>query len=1193
MYLKKLEMFGFKTFPDRTVLEFADGRGITAIVGPNGCGKSNIIDAFRWVMGEQSIKLLRGSQQEEVVFAGTEERKPVSLAEVFLTIDNSDHRLPVDYSEVEVGRRFYRTGESEYLINKEVVRLRDVQELLMDTGIGKGSYAIIGQGQVVSLLHNKPEDRRKLFEEAAGIHKYKSRKHATQLKLEAAEQNLFRLSDIRAEIHQQLGPLEEQARTANEYQILKKDLAGLEIGLFKVKLGKLDFFKQEVEQKIAEYKKVVEEADTGARNIAAKKQEFRGKIVELDKQLQDFDSQLQDLRRQKAESANKSDVAKERAGNHRQRLQAVEQEIAQLEANKTALLARQNEAQVELGAVEKSVAELDERLARKNEETRAIVERWQQVNQEIADLKKALTDFLDQVENQKSKLLGLESGETVVAGDLQRVETSLTDFARERAELAQRKGELLERKTFVDSNVDELHARRDELFKQKSQKEDERKTKLARRIEIKEKYDQQSSRLQLLEEMQRTHEGFQKGVRSVFQARKDNTPGFGGIAGVVADIITVPKQYEAAVEAALENNLQAIVAEDRAAVEQALQHLREHALGRATFMAGGLLKNAVKVTPPRGVCAVDVVSCAEKYQEFITSLLGTVCIVDNLEQAWSVFEQSEASGLSAVVTLAGEALTAKGLLTGGSVGKEQESISLLSRQREIIELRKDSEQYTGELAALDTEIKTIEQLFGQIEEELKEHANKLKHLEIEQGTIANDLARLEIDRGKLEKNIVNSQQEITQQQSEMERIAGQKQNLRTELAELNKQREEKEKIIAEKESALQQADGEKTTVNELLTEIKINSTNALAAKRQIELKLESYRDNIQQTEAQLAEKSAEKETLRQSIAEAENILRDTQNILPEIEGRIEQSQTGLHAANQERARYFNDLEVYDRLEKERHDADREVRARLSEEEIKMARVEAEHAEMLRRMANEYNLTIDDVLKSEAVVEDYEKTQDEVEKLKRRIKRMEPVNLLAIEEYEAQKERLVFIENQCEDLEKSKADLLSIIKELDRTALEAFKETFHLVNEHFKQIFTSLFNGGYAELQILDNNNILESGIEILARVPGAKKTQSMSLLSGGQNALTAVALLFSLLSARPGPFCILDEIDAALDDPNIGRVTELLKEYAEKTQIIIITHRQAMMSVAEVLFGLTMEQKGVSKVVSLELPDKEKALLEA
>ncbi|GBR72313.1 chromosome segregation protein Smc [Candidatus Termititenax spirochaetophilus] len=1190
MHLKKLELCGFKTFPDKTILEFTDAHGITGIVGPNGCGKSNIIDAFRWVMGEQSIKTLRGTAAEEVIFSGTEDRKPVSMAEVFLTIDNADHSLPVDYTEVEVGRRYYRTGDSEYLINKEVVRLRDVQELLMDTGIGKGSYAIIGQGQVLTLLHSKPEDRRELFEEAAGINKYKTRKIATQRKLEHAEQNLFRLSDIRTEIHQQLGPLEEQAREALEYQVLKKDLSGLEIGLVKVKLGKLEIFKQEIDQKIAEYKKVVAEADNSAQNIASKKQEFRDKMVELDKRLADYDNQLQELRRRKADSANKFDVAKERIGNHQQRLQAIEQEISQLTANREALLARQNESTAELTAVVQSVTELEERLAKKNDEARDIIERWQQVNQEITDLRKDLTEFTEQLENKNSKLMGLNTGETVVANDLQRIEVTLTDFSKEKEDIARRETELTERKNFVDTSVNDLRTRRDELFKQKSDKDEERKNKLNLRMEIKEKFDQQSSRLNLLEEMQQTHEGFQKGVRSIFQAKKDNVDGFSGVTGVVADIINVPKQYESAIEAALENNLQAVVAADQSTVEQVIKHLKDHALGRATFAAGGLLKPAAKIVPLSGVCALDVVSCEEQYKDFIAALLGSVCIVDDLEQAL----HTSLDGLSAVVTLSGEVVTARGLITGGSVGKEKESVSLLGRQREIIELKKDIEQYTADLSRLDGEIKNIEQLFVEIEEELKDHANKLKHLEIEQGTIANDLARLSIDRSKLERNIAANRQEISQQQGEMSRIAVEKQNLQNALDELIEQKEAKEKFILEKETALQQADTEKTKVNELLTEIKISSTNALGVKRQIELKLESFRDNIRQTEAQHAEKTTEKENLLKSIAEAESILQSSQNVLPEIDGSIEQMQVKVGSANQERSRYFNDLEVYDRMEKERNDADREVRSKLSNEEVKMAKVEAEYEEISHRMANEYNLTIADVLQSEAVVEDYDKTQDEVEKLKRRIKRMEPVNLLAIEEFEAQKERLVFIETQCEDLEKSKTDLLNIIKELDQTAIEAFKETFNIVNEHFKRIFVDLFKGGYAELQILDESNVLESGIEIYAKVPGGpKKAQSMTLLSGGQKSLTAIALLFALLSARPGPFCIMDEIDDALDDLNIGRVTEILKEFASRTQIIIITHRQAMMSVVDMIFGLTMPQKGVSKIVSLKLPEAEKALLEA
>ncbi|MDR1997789.1 MAG: chromosome segregation protein SMC, partial [Candidatus Margulisbacteria bacterium] len=1076
----------------------------------------------------------------------------------------------------------------------EVVRLKDVQELLMDTGLGKGTYSIIGQGQVTTLLHSKPEDRRELFEEAAGIHKYKTRKIVTQRKLQAAEQNLFRLSDIRAEIHQQLGPLEEQARVAQEYQVLKKDLAGLEVGLFKVKLGKIEAFKQELEQKITEYKNIVSAADLGAQELTGKKQTIRARIVELDRQLEEQAAALQDLRRQKAESANKLDVARERIGNHQQRLQAVEQEITQLEKNKENLLTRQNEAVLELEAIEQSVLELEERLSKKNEETKNIFDRWQSVRQEIDRLAQELSGFVNQLENKRAKLLGLESGEKVVAGDLQRLENSLSAHNKERDELARRETELGERRVFVEGRLGELRARRDELFQQRAAKEDERKTRLVRRGAIKEKFDQQSSRLGLLEEMQQTHEGFQKGVRAVFQARQDGVAGFAGVSGVVADILNVPKKYEAAIEAALENNLQAVVAEDRGTVTQVIQYLKAHALGRATFTASGLSAAAVRVEPPAGLCALDVVACEDKYKEFIAGLLGTVCIVDDLEQALGLFDRLAASGLSAVVTLAGEVITARGLLTGGSTGKEKESVSLLGRQREIIELKKDSAARAAELQSIDTELQNIEQLLGRIEQELKEHAQALKNLEIEQSTIANDLTRAAIDRGKLERGIAGSQQELAHQRGELERIAVEKQHLLAELDELHKQKSAREQNIAAQEAALRQADSEKEKAGELLTEIKISNTNALGTRRQIQLKLDSYRDGIQQALAQIAAKKTEQSSLQTGLAETEQLMLFSRNVLPELEQQIEQIAVQTAEAGQERTRYFNDLESCDRLEKERNSADREVRSKLAEEEIKMARVEAEYQEMLRRITDEYNLTVDAVLKSEAVVEDYDRTQDEVEKLKRRIKRMEPVNLLAIEEYEAQKERLVFIETQCEDLARSRTDLLNIIQELDRTAVAAFKDTFRLVNEHFKRIFVDLFKGGYAELQILDESNVLESGIEILAKVPGTKRAQSMTLLSGGQKALTAIALLFALLSARPGPFCILDEIDAALDDMNISRVTDLLQQYAEQTQIIIITHRQPTMSVADAMFGLTMEQKGISKIVSVKLPGaREKALVEA
>jgi chromosome segregation protein len=1180
MHLKRLELFGFKTFPDRTILEFNEPTGIAAIVGPNGCGKSNIIDAFRWVMGEQSIKLLRGTSQEEIIFAGTDDRKAVSMAEVTLTIDNSDHKLPIDYSEVQISRRYYRSGDSEYLINKEPVRLKDVQELLMDTGIGKGSYAIIGQGQVVAILHSKPEDRRVLFEEAAGINKYKTRKNVTERKLQNAEQNLTRLKDIRSEIHQQLGPLEEQARVAKEYQVLKKDLAQLEIGLFKVKVGKITEFKTELEKTIGEYKKLVDEADLKAEQIAQKRQEFKDKILEIDQKIAALSVGLKTKQSEREKAQNTLHVTQERVNNHSQRMEKLLAEIEQLTQGKQSVEQRITETLLELEAGRKAVVEFSEKLSRKNDETKGIFERWQILSQEIGQFRTKLNEHNEKIENKKSKLMGLESSERVIANDLQRIETTLATVVKEQEELAAKEKELLARKEYIDTTIADLRNKRDELFKQRSSKEKERKTLVAHRSDIKEKFDSQSSRLRLLEEMQQSHEGFQKGVRSVFQARQQNVSGFQNVRKVIADILTVSKEYEAAVEAALENNLQAIIANDQQSISSVIGYLRERSLGRASFIPADL-QTAEAITPTKGVCAATVVTCDASYKPLINRLLGSVVIVDKLEDALQLYPQAKAQGIRLIVTTAGESITIDGIITGGSTGKD--AVSLLGRQREIIELRKNIEDFKAELAICDQKQKEIEQRFLEIENDLKNYGNELKTLEIEQGTVANDLARMRMDKdkfGRQHETAVRDQQENKQ---ELQKISTEKNNVTAEMNVLLQGKEEQESVIVQKEQELESARSEKDSVNELLTEIKISSTNAEGMQRQIELKLESFRESLKNSDLQMQQRNAEQQYLLKEKAQSEALLTEMTSSMPAMEVEIQTIETDITTATTERGRYFNDLDVYDRLDKERSMTDREARSKLAEEEIKRARIDAEYTEMNRRLTNDYGLTIEDVLLSDAVVEDYDKTSEEVEKLRRRIKRMEPVNLLAIEEYEAQKERLAFIETQCEDMEKAKIDMQSIIKELDQQAIQAFKDTFNTVNEHFQRIFVELFRGGSAELKIMDETNVLDSGIEIYAKVPGTKRAQSMTLLSGGQKALTAIALLFSLLTAKPGPFCILDEIDAELDDINIGRVTDILRAYANETQIIVITHRQPTMAIVNTMFGLTMEQKGISKVVSVKL----------
>lgn len=1186
MRLKKLEVHGFKTFADKTVIDFSDTKGITAIVGPNGSGKSNLIDAFRWVMGEQSMKTLRGASQEEVIFAGSELRKPLSLAEVTLTIDNTDGTLPIEYSEVQITRKYYRSGESEYLLNKQKSRLKDIQGLLLDTGIGKGAYSVIGQGQVAEILHSKPEDRRSFFEEAAGINKYKNRKILSLRKLAVTEQNLTRMQDIRSEIHQQLEPLAEQARDAIEYKEHKKQLAELEIGVYKEKVVRLNNIKKEIEQTIGSYRSVVVNADQKVEEIVAKKQLFREKIVAIEQQINDYRQEISELRQQREGVQNEINIARERVKHHGERELMIDREVEQLIANKQNLLTKQQEAELELVAAEKALHELQTRMANKGEENKDIFERWQQISREDASLRDNLSTLTNEIEKKKGNLLGIDSSERFTKENIDREKESIRKLTEQLQQLEGRNKEIGERQNYLLEKIAELKKRRETLFHEKTSKEEERKKLLAEYSHIKELFDSKSSRLKLLEEMNETHEGFQKGVRSVLHARKDNIAGFSNVRGVIADLLVTPQKYEAAIEAALVNNLQAIIIEAEENVEKIIIHLKEQALGRAVFLPLNSFKNNVSISAPAGELAVAVVQFESKYAEIMNYLLGRTIIVNDLATAWAKREEIFAAGAVQIVTLSGELLLPEGLVAGGSAHKD--ATSLLGRQREIIELSKDIKEYSVSLDALSKRNKEISVIFETIEQELKGFGGELNSLEVERGTLSNDLARNSIDREKGQKDLAENEKNVLTKQEEFEVVVEQKHVVQNSLTKLMAQLAELSDVIAAKQDALKVVENEKERANELLTEIKISISNAEGNKRQIELKKEGLNDSLLKTEAQLVQKIDEKENSFVQKQESEKLIEFKNTELPSANTEISEKENNLLALDQERKRYFNDLDVYDRLEKESNASDREVRTKLSEEEIKLARVDAEYSEIEHRLLAEYELTMTDVLSSDAVIEDFEQINQEVEKLRRKIKRLEPVNLLAIEEYEAQKDRLTFIEKQCADLHQSKEDINSLIKELDEVAIKAFKETFDDVNTHFKRIFSELFRGGEGELKIIDDTNILESGVEIYAKVPGSRRAQSMTLLSGGQKALTAIALLFSLLAARPGPFCILDEIDAALDDSNISRVTDILTKFAENTQIIIITHRQPTMAITDTMFGVTMENNGISKLMSVKMSNKTK-----
>jgi len=1177
MFIKKLELQGFKTFADKTTVEFKPESKITVIVGPNGCGKSNLLDAMRWVLGEQSVKLLRGTTQEEIIFAGSNDRKPTSMAEAELTIDNASGKIKMDFSEISIKRKLYRSGESEYFINKEQVRLKDIQNLFLDTGLGKGSYSIIGQGQVEQVLTSKPIDRRSIFEEAAGINQYKSRKVATLRKLEQTHQNLLRLQDLRSEIHGLLGPLEIQAGKAQEYNDLKNQLSEMEIGLYKEQIEKGRARGIELEAKIAEIKGQLEKLRTENVNIDQKRDEYKTQIKALEEKIEAYRQESSQTRGKMELAQSEIKVSQEREAAQKERLEQIAIEKENIQKNIEALEASLVSAGEDNKASEMALSEMEASFTQKDEETRTHFEKWQSLSDDIEKLRKLLLGIDDELTRERHMQVDLKSQEKYFQEDLLTLKNRLQKSEENQIETDSRLKEAQNKKQELVSKQSQLARNRETLFSTRSQKEEMRRKLLEQKQLLKQSFDSKTARLSLLKEMQSNYEGFDRGVKAMLIAKKDQPSEFGSILGVMADLIDSPKEYETAVEVGLSGLLQAIVVPTTQDAKKCIRYLKDNGLGRVTFIPLDQVFDekalpqslAEKVKPKNSVM-----------QKLINYLLGPILVSQDIDNAFNNIAKLSRSGFLKIVTLAGEEFLLGGMITGGA--SKQVSSTLLGRSREVTELEKDVAQLTREL-----DQKTVEEKQTQAELEEAQHGlealgNEVHLIEVEQGSLANDEARLKIEITKIQNEITDNKEQIANKKKNLDEVtAAQKTKqglIDTKMGERNVQ----QKQLDAKEEEFKNFLAEKEQANQVLTEMRLKLATAKANLRQVQIKIQNINESISEQKRQYSHRDEEMERLTLKLQEATQKVAQTHEQLPLLSQVFEDFNQKLRDAQLERERFQNDLEVLERTIRNASEVERDFRQKLSVEEINQAKTNAELDTIRQLLATEYDITLDDVLKVPGVQGNYEEVKETVENLRRKMKRLGPVNLLAIDEFAAQKERLAFIEKQCGDLEKAKEDLYQLIKELDQLAEKSFKETFYSIKKNFEQIFTQLFRGGEAELSLTESTNVLEAGVDIYAQPPG-KKRQNLMLLSGGEKALTAIALLFAIMNVNPAPFIILDEIDAALDDANNVRFAEMLAQFASQSHFMVITHKKPTMSVAGSIYGVTMQTSGVSKLLSMSL----------
>ncbi|SJZ63260.1 chromosome segregation protein SMC [Selenihalanaerobacter shriftii] len=1185
MYLKKIEMHGFKSFADEVKLEFEPN--ITAIIGPNGSGKSNISDAIRWVLGEQSAKSLRGSKMEDVIFAGSDQRRPLGIAEVTLTLDNSDGSLPIDYNEVTIGRRVSRSGESDYLINNSVCRLKDVEELIMGTGMGKEAYSIIGQGKIDSILSNKSSDRRGIFEEAAGITKHKKRKDKASKKLEDTEHNLQRITDIIGELEKQVGPLKEDAKKAEKYNEYYTELEFLEVNLLLNRYSELDNNLTEVIKKRKELDKETNQIQTKVAKYDSKKEELNLKLDQITEKISLKKDNRYQIENRIERINNKIQILKEKRNNADYRLEQLVQEIKELKEEISGLGEELENNQSNLKQVNQELNEHKNYLQIKEEELDKMINDLKEKEGSKDNAKESMIEHLNQINKKRNQL-----------DNVKRQIVDIEEEIIEKEEDKEKNEDLLKglKEDLTEVEEDILTTKRQFKDQQREVKEkEEYKIKLQDKLQVlqdeyedyKSKQNNYQSKLEVLEGMQEKYQGYYRGVKSILRYRKSN-PDFAKIYGVVAELLTVPKKFETAIETALGSRLQNIIVDKDRDAKTAINYLKKNKAGRATFLPLNLVKprslyhkeeKTLKISGALGVAA-NIVDYKDKFTPVVKNLLGRIIIAKDMDAAVKISKQ--ANQKVKVVTLDGETINPGGSMTGGS--SYNKNANLLSRGRQIDELNKKVKSLDERLEEIGNKGLEFRDQIVNLEKEIKKKKNLIHQLDLDLTGKRKDYQQLEKEIDRLETNKEQLNNYSTALSKELESLRDEKQSVSKEIEILTDGNQNIEGAISSIENKIKQIEDKKEDYNEEITNLKVKMASIKQERINLEQEQKRLKDNIQKAKVNIKTKEDEidrinKKKERQSEQKS-SLLKTKENLYEEKEN-LKSELKNIQEERRDISERINELQqdsqgIRKKLNK--------VQKSLNDYEVQEAQLEVKLENIGEKLIDNYEVNIEERIDNREPIDNHDKIETRIKELKKSINKLGHVNLGAIEEYETLKERFDFMKEQHADLIEAKDSLSKVISEIDETMQDKFKKTFDQVKVEFEKIFIELFNGGKAEL-ILDNpDDLLKTGVEINAQPPG-KKLQKLSLMSGGEKALTATALIFSLLKVKPSPFYILDEIDAPLDDANVDRFAEYLNELSSIAQFVLITHRKGTMKIADALYGVTMQESGISKMVSLKLTE--------
>ena len=1179
MYLKSIEVQGFKSFANKIVFGFHNG--ITGIVGPNGSGKSNVADAVRWVLGEQSAKQLRGAKMEDVIFAGTQNRKPVGFAYVAITLDNSDHALPVEYDEVTVSRRVYRSGESEYKINGHTCRLKDVTEMFYDTGIGKEGYSIIGQGQIDKILSGKPDERRELFDEAAGIVKFKRRKATAIKKLESERSNLVRVNDILSELEKQVGPLKVQSEKAKEYLNYKSDLKKYDVNAFLLETDRIRKETAELDGKIQIVDGDLETSKTEYDNTKSEYEEAENKLNEINSQIDENSQLASSLELDKQRLQGEINVFTEQIKTFNANSQLHSERIIDIEKDKKTKQDTVKDLKEQYEELSRELSEYNEKLSAINADAKVLSDEIEGISGQIDNRQNSIYDnlteqstikaenqkfitMLEQLEIKKSELTShVIKGKSDESAQKQVIQSLKDDFENAAKQLDDINESIEDTNTSITQLKNTIAEKNGELDK------------------LTQNYHREKSRLESLVNITERYDGYGNSIRKIMEL-KDSNP---GILGVIADIIKVEKQYETAIETALGGTIQNIVTDKEATAKELIGYLKQNKLGRATFLplnaihARNTLEHESCINE-KGVIGVasNLVRVSFEYEGLAKYLLGRILVVDNIDNALSIARKYKYT--LRIVTLEGEQLNPGGSMTGGAF---RNSSNLLGRRREIEELKLSVSSTSKQITEEKSAIADLRSQVAKCREALESYNKLQRETHLRKNTIDVNLKQADV---KLSEIIASYSGDIKEQaaiDAQIVKINESKNQVSGNLNQLDNANEAARKEIENLGKMLETKKAEENSISLKIENLKISHSS-------VEQKAAFINENIQRLTGELEGLDKERESIEEKIGETAGLVASKEKEIEAVKSAIEDAVSRIEESNKKLEVLKGDKEKVNASHKvffkKREELNEKIML-LEKESMRLHnqydKLDESNDALVDYMWSEYELTYSYALelKSDELT-NINDIRKQINILKAAIKKLGDVNVNAIEEYKSVSERYEFLKTQHDDMIEAEESLMKVVAELDEGMRVQFTTKFEEIKVEFDKVFKELFGGGRGTIELVEGEDILEAGILIISQPPG-KKLQNMMQLSGGEKALTAIALLFAIQNLKPSPFCLLDEIEAALDDSNVGRYANYLHKLTKHTQFIVITHRRGTMSAADRLYGITMQEKGVSTLVSVDL----------